>query len=87
MQYYYGRDRQRGGYIVENAADPSDYWSLERKGDLVTFLMNLPQSAERDYMSTVYPDWDKLTDAQRVAYLEEDGARFREIARQRLVLD
>jgi hypothetical protein len=49
--------------------------------------MNLPQSAERDYMSTVYPDWDKLTDTQRDAYHEEEGARFRELARQRLLSD
>lgn len=79
-QYHYGREPEYGQYLVENANIAKDYWCFDTKKDLVAFLVNLPESADRNRRSTLHPDWHEVTHEQRLAYFAEDLARLRVLA-------
>ncbi len=84
IQYHYGRDSRDGSYLVENAREPNDYWCFQRKQDLIAFLANLPGSAARD-RETRYPDWHQVSGGRRDAYIEEDLARLRVLAKHKML--
>lgn len=81
VKYHYGRDPE-GHYLVENANPfcAKDYWWFERKEDLVSFLENLPESADGSRLRRLHPDWHEVSDERRQAYMEEDRARLRVLA-------
>jgi hypothetical protein len=76
-RYHYGRRPGSGEYLVENADYAKDYWCFKSEDDLVAFLVNLPESADRGRRLSLHPDWHEVTAAQRRAYIEEDDARLR----------
>ena len=78
-RYHYGRELKYGQYLVENANYAKDYWCFNRKEDLLAFLVNLPETADRYRRMKLYPDWYEVTHEQREAYGEEDLARLREL--------
>jgi hypothetical protein len=84
VEYHYGREPQYGQYLVENANYAKDYWCFDRKDDLVAFLVNLPESADRNRRRELYPDWSEVTSEQRHAYIEEDLARQRAKAEEKM---
>src|SRR4051794_9357122 len=84
VRYHYGRDPEEGIYLVENAFIAKDYWWFKRKEDMVAFLVCLPESADRNRLRTIYPDWHDVTHEQRGAYMEEDRARLRALADEKL---
>lgn len=79
-RYHYGRDPAHGYYLVENAAVAKDYWWFTEKEDLVAFLVNLPETADRGRIRRLYPDWREVTDERRIAYRAEDRSRLRALA-------
>jgi hypothetical protein len=84
-KYRYGRDATFGEYLVENA-DPmcaKDYWCFARQEDLLAFLINLPESADRDAFIAAHPDWHDVTHEQRLAYMEERDAKLRRLAEEK----
>jgi len=76
-RYHYGRENVHGQYLVENAEYAKDYWCFNKKKDLLAFLVNLPETADRDWIRRRYPDWDDVTPEQRDVYMEERDAHFR----------
>lgn len=84
MKYHYGREPTYGQYLVEHETVAKDYWCFDQKDDLVAFLVSLPESADRDRILRLYPDWHEVTPEQRTAYLQEDGARLRALAAERI---
>jgi hypothetical protein len=85
-QYYYGRqpDPRYDYYLFEHADYGKDYWWFKEKEDLVAFLVNLPESADRDRHLKLHPDWRDVTHEQREAYGEEDRAALRALAQEKL---
>src|SRR5436305_853247 len=84
VRYHYGRDPVEGIYLVENAFIAKDYWWFKAKEDFHAFMVNLPKSADRNRLSTIYPDWHDVTNEQRVAYMEEYRARLRTLADEKM---
>jgi hypothetical protein len=84
VRYHYGREPEFGQYLVENAFVAKDYLCFKTKEDLVAFLVNLPESAERHRLSKTYPDWHKVTAEQRDAYIEDDRAKLRASAAEKI---
>jgi hypothetical protein len=78
MNYHYGRESEYGQYIVENAEYAKDYWCFDRAEDMRAFLVNLPESADREWFSRQYPDWQTITPEQRDCYVAERRATLRE---------
>src|SRR5262245_15753858 len=83
-QYHYGRDRTYGEYLVENAHYAKDCWAFKGKEDLQAFLINLPESADRNLRLKLHPDWRDVTPEQRDAYFEQDKLLFRAMAAERV---
>lgn len=77
VKYHYGRESDYGQYIVENAEYAKDYWCFDHAADLRAFLVNLPESADREWFSSHYPDWLTTTPEQRESYFEERRAFLR----------
>jgi hypothetical protein len=75
-KYHYGLDVYRQ-YMVESAHYGKDYWYFKEKEDLQAFLINLPESADRDLRLKLHPDWRDVTPEQRDAYFEQDKLLFR----------
>ena len=84
VKYHYGRDPEYGEYLVENAYNAKDCRCFQREDDLVAYLVNLPESAVRDRLRLLYPDWSEVTSEQREAYMEEDLARLRAKAEEKM---
>jgi hypothetical protein len=76
-RYHFGRELEYGQYLVENANYAKDYWCFKTKEDMLAFLVNLPESADRNRMKKLYPDWHEVTHEQRDAYFEDSAARLR----------
>ena len=83
-KYHYGRETNYGQYLVENAQIAKDYWVFDEQQDLEAFLINLPESADRNLRLKLHPDWREVTPEQRDAYMEEDKLIFRAMARERV---
>jgi hypothetical protein len=83
-RYHYGRESQYGQYLVENAYIAKDYWVFDERQDLEAFLINLPESADRNLRLKMHPDWRDVTPEQREAYMEEDKLKFRAMAREKI---
>jgi hypothetical protein len=84
VRYHYGRDREYGRYLVENAFVAKDYWSFKEEIDLRAWLVNAPDSADRDLRRRLHPDWAEVTPEQRDAFFEEDKLLFREWAEKKI---
>jgi hypothetical protein len=82
-KYHYGREPDFGRYLVENAEYAKDYWSFSRKEDLLAFLINLPESADRDWIIRRHPDWHDVTHEQRGVFLEEHQEYLRDLAAEK----
>jgi hypothetical protein len=82
-KYHYGIDIYRQ-YMVESAHYEKDYWYFKEKEDLEAFLINLPESADRNLRLKLHPDWRDVTPEQRDAYFEQDSSLFRAMAAERL---
>src|SRR5262245_33892884 len=83
-KYHYGREKQYGQYLVENANYAKDYWCFDEKEDLQAFLINLPESADRNLRLKLHPDWRDVTPEQRDAYFEQDELLFRAMAAEKV---
>jgi hypothetical protein len=83
-QYHYGRETNYGQYLVENAYIAKDYWVFDEKEDLQAFLINLPESADRNLRLKLHPDWRDVTPEQRDAYMEEDKLKSRAMAAEKI---
>jgi hypothetical protein len=83
-KYHYGREPNYGQYLVENAQIAKDYWVFDEQQDLEAFLINLPESADRNLRLKLHPDWREVTPEQREAYMEEDKLMFRAMAREKI---
>ena len=83
-KYHYGREKEYGEYLVENAGIAKDYWVFKEKEDLQAFLINLPESADRNLRLKLHPDWRDVTPEQRDAYFEQDKLLFRAMAAERV---
>jgi hypothetical protein len=83
-KYHYGREANYGQYLVENAQIAKDYWVFDEQQDLEAFLINLPESADRNLRLKLHPDWREVTPEQREAYMEEDKLMFRAMAREKI---
>jgi hypothetical protein len=85
-KYHYGHhpDPEYDYYLVESAHYPKDYRWFREKTDLLAFLINLPESAERERLKRLHPDWHEVTDEQRTAYMEQDKARLRAMAEEKV---
>ncbi len=66
-KYHYGRETSYGQYLVENANYAKDYWCFDEKQDLQAFLINLPESADRNLRLRLHPDWREVTPEQRTS--------------------
>jgi hypothetical protein len=82
-KYHYGIDHYQQ-YMVESAHYEKDYWTFKEKQDLEAFLINLPESADRNLRLKLHPDWREVTPEQRDAYFEEDKLRFRAMAAEKV---
>src|SRR4051812_41442247 len=82
-KYHYGIDVNQN-YMVESAHYEKDYWYFKERGDLEAFLINLPESADRNLRVKLHPDWHDVTAEQRTAYLAEDRAMQRALAEEKL---
>jgi hypothetical protein len=82
-KYHYGIDVHQQ-YMVESAHYEKDYWYFKEKEDLEAFLINLPESADRDLRLKLHADWREVTPEQRDAYLEQDKLLFRAMAAERV---
>jgi hypothetical protein len=84
-RYHFGRHPgpEYDYYLVENAHIAKDYWWFEKQEDFVAFLVNLPESADRNRLKKLYPDWSDVTHEQRGAYIEEDRARLRNLMHEK----
>ena len=82
-RYHYGRDSTYGQYLVENAEYAKDYWCFDRKEDLLAFLVNLPESASRDWIVRRHPDWDDVTHEKRGEYIQEHQEFLRKLAAEK----
>ena len=76
VRYHYGRELAYGQYLVENAEYAKDYWCFDTREDLLAFLVNLPESADREWITRRHPDWHEVTHEQRGVYMEERDAHF-----------
>ena len=83
-RYHFGRELTYGQYLVENAQYAKDYWCFNHKEDLLAFLVNLPETANRNWNRLLYPDWHQVTSEQRDAYLEENQARLRDLMQEKI---
>jgi hypothetical protein len=83
-KYHYGRETNYGQYLVENAHIAKDYWVFDEKEDLQAFLINLPESADRNLRLRMHPDWPDVTPQQREAYMEDDKLKFRAMAQEKI---
>jgi hypothetical protein len=83
-QYHYGRVPNYEEYLVENASIAKDYWCFKEQQDLEAFLINLPESADRNLRLKLHPDWREVTPEQRDLYFEEDKLTFRAMAVERV---
>ncbi|MFO0888299.1 MAG: hypothetical protein U0790_04030 [Isosphaeraceae bacterium] len=77
VRYHYGREREYGQHLVENAFVARDYWCFHEEVDLRAFLTNLPESADRGLRLRLHPDWGDVTPERRDAYFERDKLLFR----------
>lgn len=82
-KYHFGRELKYGQYLVEHTRVAKDYWCFDRRDDMLAFLVNLPESADRNRRWKLYPDWQEVTPEQRHAYIEEDRARLRELMEEK----
>jgi hypothetical protein len=84
-RYHFGRHPgpEYDYFLVENAHIAKDYWWFEKKEDFVAFLVNLPESADRNRLKKLYPDWSDVTHEQRGAYIEEDRAQLRNLMHEK----
>ncbi len=82
-KYHYGIDTYRQ-YMVESAHYEKDYWYFKEREDLEAFLINLPESADRNLRRKLHPDWQDVTPEQRDAYFEQDKLLFRAMAAERI---
>ena len=82
-KYHYGIDVYQQ-YMVESAHYEKDYWYFKEKEDLEAFLINLPESADRNLRLKLHPDWRDVTPEQRDAYFEQDKMLFRQMAAERI---
>lgn len=83
VKYHYGRDTMYGQYLVENAEYAKDYWCFDKREDLVAFLVNLPESADRDLFRKKYPHWQNVTHEERMAMMEEHRADLRKLMEEK----
>ena len=83
-RYHYGREKTDGEYLVEHESIAKDYWDFKEKEDLQAFLINLPESADRNLRLKLHPDWRDVTPEQRDAYFEQDKLLFRAMAAEKL---
>jgi hypothetical protein len=83
-QYHYGKSGVGEGYLVENARYEKDYWYFKEEPDLRAFLVNLPESAERNRVSKAHPDWHDATAEQRDAYMADDLSQQRALAEEKI---
>jgi hypothetical protein len=83
-RYHYGREEKYGEYLVEHESIAKDYWVFKEKEDLQAFLVNLPESADRNLRRKLHPDWQDVTPEQRDAYFEQDKLLFRSMAAERV---
>ena len=85
-RYYYGRHRDPGRdyFPVEHATNGKDYRWFREKEDLEVFLVNLPESADRDRLRKPHPDWADATPERRQAYRDEDRASLRAMAGEKV---
>jgi hypothetical protein len=82
-KYHYDIDVYRQ-YMVESAHYEKDYWYFQEREDLEAFLINLPESADRNLRLKLHPDWRDVTPEQRDAYFEQDRRLFRAMAAERV---
>lgn len=82
-RYQYGRESVYGQYLVENAEYAKDYWCFDTKEYLLAFLVNLPESADRDWIMRRYPDWHEVTPEQRDIYMKARDAHFRTLMEEK----
>ena len=83
QKYHYGIDIYKQ-YMVESAHYEKDYWYFKEKEDLEAFLINLPESADRNLRLKLHPDWRDVTPEQRDAYFEQDKLLFRAWAEEKV---
>jgi len=82
-KYHYGIDIHQQ-YMVESAHYEKDYWYFKEREDLEAFLINLPESADRNLRLKLHPDWRDVTPEQRDAYFEQDRLLFRAMAAEKV---
>ena len=61
-----------------------DCWAFNEKEDLQAFLINLPESADRNRRLKLHPDWHDVTPEQRTAYFAQDDVLFRAMAAEKV---
>jgi hypothetical protein len=83
VRYHYGRELTYGQYLVENAEYAKDYWCFAAKEDLLAFLVNLPESADREAFLASRPDWHEVSHEQRLAYMAERDAKLRTLMEEK----
>src|SRR5262245_18623205 len=83
-KYHYGKSPEYDEYLVEHASIAKDYWCFKGEEDLRAFLINLPESADRNLRGKLHPDWRDVTAEQRDAYMEEDRLLFRAMAAEKI---
>ena len=83
-KYHYGKSPEFDEYLVESAAYEKDYWCFKTEKDLVAFLINLPESAERNRIFAKYPDWSEVSHEQRTAYINQNMADQRALAMEKI---
>jgi hypothetical protein len=82
-KYHYDIDVHQQ-YMVQSAHYEKDYWYFKEREDLEAFLINLPESADRNLRLKLHPDWRDVTPEQRDAYFEQDKLLFRAMAAEKL---
>lgn len=83
-QYGHNPNPEYNYYLVENAHVAKDYWWFKEKQDLVAFLVTLPESADRDRLLKLHPDWHDVAHERRVTYFEEDRVALRVLADEKM---
>jgi hypothetical protein len=83
-RYHYGQVKKHGEYLVAHERIAKDCWAFKEKEDLQAFLVNLPESVDRNLRFKLHPDWRDVTPEQRTAYLEQDKLLFRKMAAERI---
>lgn len=76
-RYQFGRELTYNQYLVENTHIAKDYWVFKTAEDMQAFLINLPESGDRQRMRKLYPDWSEVTPEQRDGYMEDSRAKLR----------